>query len=64
MNATTVFDLKARPAALTETSIITRKRGPVSFDEIVSLGTRSALPAIIAELTMAHEASAGGLAMS
>src|SRR5262249_6306790 len=38
-DTTAVFDLKARAATLTETSIITRQRGPVSFDEIINLGT-------------------------
>jgi hypothetical protein len=54
---TTVFDLKARTAALTERSIVTRQRGPVPFDDIVSLGTRVGFASnhrsVIAELTLA-----------
>jgi len=56
-DCTSVFDLKARTATLTESSIITRQRGPVSFDDIVSLGTRVGFAgnhrSVIAELTMA-----------
>jgi hypothetical protein len=54
---TAVFDLKARTATLTETSIVTRQRGPVSFDDVVSLGTRVGFASnhrsVIAELTLA-----------
>jgi hypothetical protein len=38
---TTVFDLTARTATVTESnSFSTRQRGPVSFDDIAGLGTR------------------------
>ena len=56
-DTTAVFDFKARAATLTETSIITRRRGPVSFDEIINLGTRVGFAgnhrSVIAELTLA-----------
>jgi len=56
-DCTAVFDLKARTATLTESSIITRQRGPVSFNDIVSLGTRVGFASnhrsVIAELTLA-----------
>jgi hypothetical protein len=56
-NYTTVFDLRARTVTLTEGGIITRQRGPVSFDDIVGVGTRVGFAvkhrSVIAELMLA-----------
>jgi len=55
---TTIFDLKARTVTVTEASIITRQRGPVSFDDIIALDTRVGFASnhrsVIAELTLAN----------
>ena len=55
---TTVVDLKARTVTVTETSIITRQRGPVSFDDVVGLGMRVGFAqnhrSVIAELGLSN----------
>lgn len=55
---TTAFDLKARSVTVTESSVITRQRGPVSFDDIIGLGTRvgneNKTRSVIAELALAN----------
>jgi hypothetical protein len=55
-DCTTVFDLRTRTATLTKSGLITRRCGPVSFDEIVGLGTRVGFAdnhrSVIAELML------------
>jgi hypothetical protein len=54
----TVFDLKARTVTLVKSGLITRTSGPVSFDEIIGLGTRVGFAdrhrSVIAELALAN----------
>jgi hypothetical protein len=57
-NCVTVFDLKARTVTLVKSGLITRTSGPVSFDEIIGLGTRVGFAdrhrSVIAELALAN----------
>ncbi len=54
----TVFDLKARTVSVTETSIMTRGRGPISFDEVAGLSNRVGFASnhrsVIAELILTN----------
>jgi hypothetical protein len=54
---TTVFDLAARTVTLTERGGITRQRGPVSFDDVIGVGTRVGAAvsrrSVVAELVLA-----------
>jgi hypothetical protein len=54
---TTIFDLKARTVTLIKSGLVTRESGPVSFDEIIGLGTRVGFAdrhrSVIAELVLA-----------
>jgi hypothetical protein len=56
-DCTTVFDLKARTVTLVKSGLITRTNGPLSFDEIIGLGTRVGFAgrhrSVIAELALA-----------
>ena len=54
----TLFDLTARTVTCMESGLISRTRGPVSFDEIVGLSTRVGFAqnhrSVIAELTLSN----------
>jgi ABC-type xylose transport system permease subunit len=54
---TAVFDLRARTVTLIESGVITHQRGPVSFDDVIGVGTRVGVAAshrsVVAELMLA-----------